>query len=198
MSNLLTPIMGPGPGGITPGNGSVLVRNVSAATIGLGQVVVLDISQVDADTASVVPGHVNSSTGAIDNIFGCVVPCTSLALQRTGQFLILLESIAAGAVGRAAVTGIVPAIISLRAGDYSAKGMPLIAMSTTVTASVNALQSLPAVASASNDNVVAGHKIIGYVLNQTSWASSDSSSATTALMNVWFNGLGAGFGNNAA
>lgn len=195
MTQLISPIMGPG-AGIYPGNGSVTVKNVSSASIGAGQVVVFDIAQNDSDTVSVIPGHTTS--GAPDSIFACVVPCTSLSLQRTAQFMILLETIAAGATGKAAFTGIVPAIISLRAGDYSAKGMPLIAMSTTVTASVNALQSLPAVATASNDNVVAGHRIIGYLMNTISWASSDSSSATTALMNVWFNGTGAGFGQNAA
>ena len=86
MSQLITPIQSPG-NGIFPGNGSVRVRNVTAATIPAGATVMLDLAASDSDVVSQIPGHQHATTGATDTVFGCVILPNSVANQRTGQFL---------------------------------------------------------------------------------------------------------------
>lgn len=186
MTHLFTPILGPGIG-LTPGDGSVRVRNVTGATIAAGATVMLDLAQSDGDVVSTIPGHL-STTGAADNVFGCVILPNSVANQRTGQFLILLESIAAGATGKAAPTGLVPALLNYQVANFGTLGMPLAAGSASATVG---LVPLSAIAS----NATVGERIIAYFMGTATIASSASTNSGTPV-NVWFNGLGAGFGNN--
>jgi hypothetical protein len=189
MSQLITPIMGPGVG-ITPGNGSVTVRNVTAVPMRAGEVVMLDLAQADSDTVSVIPGHANATTGAADSVFGCVILPSSVAATRTGQFLILLEAIAAGATGKAALTGQVPALLQLGVTNF-ALGAPLGVFTVSGTSGNGGLCPLSAIAS----NGTVGEKIVAYLMHTATIASS--AATNTAMGTVWFNGLGAGFGQNA-
>lgn len=192
MSNLLMPvIMGPGVG-VFPGNGSLTVRNASATTMLAGETVTLDLGQtgtVGDDVTSVIPGHVGTVVGNCDSVFGNVIRPNSVANQRTGQFLILLESIASGATGKAAPTGVVPALLNYQVADFGTLGMPLAAGSASATVG---LVPLSAIGSASTR----GEKIVAYLMATATIASSASTNSGTPV-NVWFNGMGAAFGQNA-
>lgn len=193
MCNVFPSIMGPGIG-LFPGNGSVLVKNVTATAMPAGTVCMVDLALSDGDTVSVIPGHVNTTTLAPDSVWACVVIASAAADARVGQFLITLEAIAAGATGRASPTGTTPGVVRFGAGDI-AKGQPLVA--DTVS---GLLVPAPAWASfsatSSQNQNLAGQKIIGYALITASIASTNTTSIQTTI-NVWFNGLGAGFGQNA-
>ena len=183
MTQLTPSIMGPGIG-ITPGNGSVIVKNVSATGLPAGAVVMLDLAQTDADVTSVTPG----STAAV---WGCVVHPNSVAQSRVGQFLITLESIAVGATGKAAPTGMVPALLQLGVTNF-ALGEPLGVFSVSGTAGNGGLCPLSVVTS----NAVRGEKIVAYLMHTATIASSGATN--TVMGTVWFNGIGAGFGQNGA
>lgn len=193
MTNLCPPIMGPGIG-LFPGNGSVIVKNVTGSTMPAGTVCMVDLALSDGDTVSVNPGHTNATTGAPDSVWACVVIAAAAADARTGQFLITLESIAAGATGRAAPTGTVTGVVRNGAGDI-AKGAPLVA--DTVSGLLIPAPAWASFSATSSQNQnLAGQRIIGYALITASIASTNSTSVQTSI-NVWFNGLGAGFGQNA-
>lgn len=183
MSSLYTNI-GPAGIGINPGNGWLIVKNVTATAMRAGDIVMLDLAQSDGDVTSTTPG---STSG----VFGCVIQPNSVAATRTSQFLILLEAIAAGATGKAAATGVVPAILQLGVGDF-ALGAPLAAFTVSGTSGNGGVCPLSAVAT----NATRGEKIIGYLMQSASQASS--AATNTTMGTIWFNGLGAGFGVNAA
>jgi len=193
MTQLFPSIMGPGVG-LFPGNGTVLVRNATAGTLAAGTTVMLDLGQtgtVGDDVTSVIPGHVGTVVGNCDSVFGNVILPNSLVHQRVGQFLILLEAITTGAVGRAAPTGIVPALLNYQVADFATLGMPLVAGSNSATVGLRPPITL------GSSNSTAGERIIAYFLATATIASSASTNSAVPV-NVWFNGLGAGFGNNAA
>ena len=202
MSDLLSP-MPPALGGIMPNQYKFRVKNVTANTMAAGAIAYLDLSYADGDTTSSLPGH--STSGELDTCFACVVFVSGAsALQRYGQAVLLLESIAAGATGMALAVGVGPAVVGGNGVSSGSTGCPLVVHSTTndATAANNSYHILvpaypPALTCASDATSVffgpAGQKIVGFLLNQSMWISSAS---TSLAPQVWFCGLGAGFGKN--
>ena len=191
MTQLFPSISGPGVGTF-PGNGSFTVRNAHSATLAAGTIVMLDMAAtgtVGDDVTSYVPGHVGTTVGNCDSVFGNVIVPNSVAHQRTGQFLIMLESVASGATGKAAITGQVGALLNFQVADFGTAGMPLAAGSASGTVG---LVPLSAIAS----NATRGEKIVAY-LNQTATIASSASTQSASLFPVWFCGTGAAFGQNA-
>ena len=199
MTNLISP-MPPPQAGFIPNQSSFKVKNVTGATVPAGAVMYLDLAYADADTASIIPGH-NSTAGTPDNVWACVTFVSGASnLQRYGQAVVLLESIAAGAIGMACAVGYVKAIVNGNGVASASTGAILGVLSTTNAAVGNSYHVLvpltPAVstlASAASLTFVNGERINGFLLGQ----SMHSSTVSTLMCDVWFNGLGAGFGNNA-
>ena len=194
MSNMLSPMPGPG-NGVFPANGTVNVRNVTATAMPAGSVVMMDLAVSDGDTLSLAPGH-TTSTGLDDSIFCNVVLAAAALDTRIGQFLITVEAIAAGAVGKAAVTGIATGNVRYGlAGCTINKGGALIA--DTVSGLLIPAPAWSSISSTSSQNeYIYGQKIVGYAMLLTLIGSGSATNLTTGIP-VWFNGMGGGWGNVA-
>ena len=131
-----------------------------------------------------------------DSIFCNVVLAAAALDTRIGQFLVTVEAIAAGAVGKAAVTGIATGNVRYGlSGCTIDKGCALIA--DTVSGLLIPAPAWSSFSTTSSQNqYVYGQKIVGYAMLLTSIASGSATNLTTGIP-VWFNGMGGGWGNVA-